>query len=363
MKFLIAVLLSLTSVAYAGHGEGNGGGAIVCADGKGEITSAKLLDLWEMEQKYPGSIERSEDAKEIQLERAVNRLRNYDGALAEKVERVLATLDQKKITHLASEGMLAPPNDTMIKFLKSPRNCPLTGAAIYNDQEDTLTIDSEVLGKMSETDLAALDFHEALYKVQRIDIAKSSNSVSARLITGGIFSNLPNLPGWVNATEGAENATYRCDSVAGDLIYIHPVNKSESLVQVVQIFGSRMFDKTIFKVDANNSKFKMETRLSSGFERWKRTEIPSDKIGMDLSPYAVGLTSQTYGPSLYLTLSTYDELEYEDCVGKKTCNHWVSKKKTRFFNAGVYITADTVRYSEREGNPPMKLTCKNNNQQ
>src|SRR5690606_10799907 len=111
-----------------------------------------------------------------------------------------------------------------------------------------LTVDEEVLEAMGQTDLAALEFHEALYKAQRMGIAKPNNSVSARFITGAIFSNLPVLPSYKAPTDGIENATYKCASKGGDVAYIVPTAIGKYNIQVVSVLGERVFDKTVFEV-------------------------------------------------------------------------------------------------------------------
>src|SRR4051794_20098658 len=40
-------ILAVASGAVAGNETGHGGGAIVCRNGMGQVTSAELLDLWE----------------------------------------------------------------------------------------------------------------------------------------------------------------------------------------------------------------------------------------------------------------------------------------------------------------------------
>lgn len=356
MKTLISALLLTSTLAIAGHGEGNGGGAIVCADGAGKITSVTLLDLWEMEAKYPGSIVKTNVPKEEQLAKAVERLSKYDKDLAAKVADVLVDLESKKVDLLADDGILAPPSDTLIKSLKTPRNCPLSGAALYDDKKDTLTIDPEVIKKMTQTDLAALDFHEALYKAQRNSIARPTDSVSARKITGAIFSNLPSIPGYEHPTRGISKADFQCSSKSGDLFYITGQPNDAQRVQVVAILGERVFDKTIFDVTNENSHHNLADRLATGFKKFHR--LPLNSNDKWANPYIKFKTSQKYGPSLKLSLGTQDTMAYPKCRGKESCHIWIWEKQHVFKNDSTTIMALTVDYDYRKGVHLSPISCR-----
>ena len=362
MKLLIGLyMLALT--AHAGHGDGNGGGAIVCADGNGVITSAQLLDLWEFEKKYPGSIIRSSEDKQLQLDRAVEKLAKYDKALARKVKDVLANLDAKKKALNEEEGILAPPSDTFITALRTPRNCPLSGAALYDDKSDTLLVDQQVLDNMGPTDLAALEFHEALYKVQRGGIAKPKNSVSARKITGAIFSNFEKLPEYKSPLHGTNLAAHKCVSRHEktnnivDQIYIIPFGPQKVRVQVIKILGERVFDKTYIDITPDKSHKGLLARLHQGLQLRNRLSTLEDRRGHSINPYAHTWSKQTYGPDIPVRLKVWDVVTKKKCYKKQSCYTWAWEDYYTFTNDTVYIQSSAVTYDYQKGQRPRNLEC------
>lgn len=361
MKFLAGILL-FSSLTFAGNGEGNGGGAIVCADGTGAITSVQLLDLWEFEKKYPGSIVRTDEPKSLQLQRAIEKLARYDKALARKVSIVLATLESKKEPLDERQGILAPPSDTLIRALRTPRNCPLSGAALYDDAKDMLTIDEEVVGEMGPTDSAALDFHEALYKVQRMGIAKPKNSVSARKITGAIFSNLHNIPDYQNPYHGTNEASFKCESKdsnhkISEQLFIIPLGNGSYRAQITYILGERVFDKTFIDVTNENSKRNLADRMATGFAREQRIATREDLSRRSLNPYVYFYSNQAYGPSLLLTLGVRDGIHLRSCYRRERCMHWIWEKQYTYLNETITLMAKTVEYDHRKGFMLYDLNC------
>lgn len=217
-------LLAWPSHAFARGGvDGGGGGAIHCEAPNGDkrqlvpsVTLGKiefqivrnkdlyvspltnghshqLLDLWEASSGYgpfylhPQEIMYSNEGIDKQIARAVQRLTS---ALPEFGERVA-----KHVTHVRQHWMAIPPNayvvpptDTKVRFL--PRGCQIVGFGAYSDSDDNLVIDPAIAKSVTQTDLAALFVHEAVYKVLR-DSGEVEDSWKTRRIVGLMFSKGP----------------------------------------------------------------------------------------------------------------------------------------------------------------------------
>jgi|GEM_PF-3551199 len=203
----LALVLSFSNVYARGGDSGNGGGGIVCLNANGERT-VKLLDLREAEKNPALTITRSNKPWGVQLEAA---LQKYSAVNADYVKLMRAELKYMAANTIMEDALrLPPPNDTRITDLNEPRNCFLEGVANYDDVTGKLSIDAELEALMSETDRAALRFHEAWYRVQRVNMSPTDNSLVARKVTGTVFAQEPLKVIPVN--QGAENAVSTCTS-------------------------------------------------------------------------------------------------------------------------------------------------------
>jgi len=295
IKFFTLILLgtTLSLHSFAGDKEGNGGGSIVCANSDGTLSSAKLLDLRDAEKKDL-TIVRSEIPKEIQLERALRKLWTSAPDLEAKMRIILNTLDSKTVP-LASGKRLAPPTDTDLKQLDEPRNCSLEGVANYDDFTDTLTVDPIIVEKMSQTDQAALKFHEALYKVWRKGSTLVSDSVQVRNLTGRVFASQPLIV--ISPTVGVERASYLCEN-QDNRFFVIPDKNGRVRLQFTKIDAQEMMERTY--VDVQHSE-QFSSRLSQVLST---TDVISsvEDPGMKVTKFSVETTSELQ-PPYHLILS------------------------------------------------------------
>ncbi len=269
------LLILLATMARSGRaGEGgsgsHGGGAIVCSDGDGKIVSAKLLDLREAE-KQGMTIPRSDEPAEVQLERALAKLHETHAVLATKMRQVLRTM---KIVLIPAGERLPPPTDTNIRVLKEPRNCSLEGVAAFDDKTEELSIDGEIEAAMSRTDLAALYFHEAVYRVYRQSYAQTRNSLKARKLTGTIFSDAPLV--FEKQYAGEEAAISFCETKDKEtMFHVIPQADGSHRIQFIQIRGTWPTEKTYFDIPKENEATPL---LALGLVRVARDVRDSDNL-------------------------------------------------------------------------------------
>jgi hypothetical protein len=81
---------------------------------------------------------------------------------------------------------IAAPTDVGSLFIK--KGCPLEGVASYNDQDDTLSYDPEIVSAMGSVDYAAMIVHESIYKARRV-YDGDVDSIQSRKIVGFLFSD------------------------------------------------------------------------------------------------------------------------------------------------------------------------------
>lgn len=190
-KFLPFVVLFFSCLnfqtALAGA-EGHGGGAFVCRDASGKIKSdplsVEVLDLWEGNVFFKLPIKRSSQPWLEQVNEKIDKLRLWQPQLFQYIYPSVASNIEKK----PDGAIISPPQD--VRSHLSKKNCPLEGAASYNDQNDTVYIDPEITEAMNPSDFSALIVHEMVYKALR-EMSGDVNSVRARRITGFLFSDLP----------------------------------------------------------------------------------------------------------------------------------------------------------------------------
>lgn len=213
----ISVLL-VSSAVLAGGQDGGGGGAVRCeklADGRIEIRSEmidgrleffkapppsalkndrkfQILDLWEAQEGY-GPFRRNKRTvpfdnvtpTAVQVQKAFERLDKVNPRFA-KLVRDSHKIVTRKIEPVADEEYILPPIDTDVRYM--PRGCMIVGFGTYWDTKEKLIYDPQVYDNVPLIDIAALEVHEAVYRVLRSSKFKDKTSWRARRITALMFA-------------------------------------------------------------------------------------------------------------------------------------------------------------------------------
>lgn len=346
---LLLTLLTLSSTVIAGDEKGNGGGAIVCHNGGG-ISSAQLLDLREAEKAKRNTlrITRSNAPYKEQLEAALAKYASVNPSVVELMREELLLLEtENRLVELEDGKRLPPPTDTEISLLDEPRNCNLEGVARFNDDTEKLEIDPVIFNAMSETDKAALYFHEALYRVQRIRITKLNDSKVVRKITGKVFADksLQTTP----ATTGIEDAISRCESEDGKFEFHIVPSKNDKGVELrlTKVDGLEIVEKTTFPI-APKTKLLENAREGFVLNRHRLSKSQSGKYydgfwrghgtrlfdRNDLYQYAYSEN----GLPLKIMIAAYDVLSNESDPdnGGSLVTAWRAKKPWLYENFHVH---------------------------
>jgi hypothetical protein len=186
----MAVLAGLlaSGAAWAGNEGGHGGGSVVCYGAQGSLRSAELLDLWEMHGKGGLMMPESEPAQK-QLDAALAKYAATDPVRVALMRKALGELTWDEV---GGSERIAPPVDTGLRRLHGLEDgCALVGVADFDDVTGFLAYDSTIRRGLGERGRAALEFHEALFKVIRDQSGEDVDSLEARVITGLVFSALP----------------------------------------------------------------------------------------------------------------------------------------------------------------------------
>ncbi len=348
----LALVLSFSNVYAAGGDSGNGGGGIVCLNANGERT-VKLLDLREAE-KNPGlTITRSNKPWAAQLEAA---LQKYSAVNADYVKLMRAELKYMASNTIMEDSLrLPPPNDTRITDLNEPRNCFLEGVANYDDVTGKLSIDAELEALMSETDRAALRFHEAWYRVQRVNMSPTDNSLVARKVTGAVFAQEPLKVIPVN--QGAENAVSTCTSE--DAKYSFHIVPTDDKIELMftRVNGINLGERTAVIVSSSSRTLQgdMLGSLSEGLKAVIRESSKDERknragSGLDiLAQNSVYVNAKgSLSAPLHLFISTSDIISNQGAshldqftrVGHSGSEYvwsWKVKKPSVYENVGNYI--------------------------
>ncbi|MCM0605210.1 MAG: hypothetical protein KA715_03910 [Xanthomonadaceae bacterium] len=192
MKTLVAmigVLLSLIPQVQAG-GVGNGGMAYVCRKpSTGEIYFAQLLDLWEPDHKM--IIRDNERSVKEQLDRAISILGEFFPYGRNEISKAIA-IDEGRTT--TTNGKPLMPTADSLPTYGAKNECDFEQIAVhgydYELRKTVLKIDEEIYNSsaFTNTDRAALKFHEALYEIAR----QNWNVTDSRFVRSAVaffFSN------------------------------------------------------------------------------------------------------------------------------------------------------------------------------
>ena len=194
LSSLALLIAFLGTAAHAGTGVTGGGTSVVCRDPQtNEIVGAPVLyDLYEAEHDPARNfqLERSDALVETQLEKIVA---SWSGGGEDARPLELTTIRHAlKIVEkawLETDGktqIVMPQPDFTPSLLPKDPHCRLEVTAFYQDENEMVKVDSEIYGKMSNTDKAALKFHEALYKINR-EFAQDKTSDRTREMVAKAF--------------------------------------------------------------------------------------------------------------------------------------------------------------------------------
>jgi hypothetical protein len=350
ISYLALSLGLVASNTIAGVGGGNGGGAIVCGNSDGSIQSAQLLDLVEATDQGL-TIVRTDEPREVQLERALKRLETYDPSTVEKMRDVLKSLVKAPVP---AGKQLYPPKDTGLQYFNSQRNnCSPRGLGDYNDRLNILEVDFNIENAMSKTDQAAFDFHEALYKVQRGRPPFVKNSMSARKLTGAVFAQ--DAFALMSPDTMLGDAKFEC-SVKGSTaakeidstFYITPLANGKTRIQFTRVAGydvpeltQATFDGTEPLTYSDNLEFNPNpewithtlARFNNGFERKNTIE----QAGQWYADSQIRFRPK-FGPEFTVMISARDTSN--PCGIKRTdCTHFYPwTKPSRIENYWTELT-------------------------
>jgi len=343
---LLLVIMSVISLPVWAMGgtEGHGGGGILCTDGSGKIFSATLLDLWEVDKddKSPLFIPRSEEPKALQLERALTKLSQFDPTTAKAMRAVLADLEKpEKRVPIPNDKRLVPPTDTQLQYLKKEKNCSLVGIASFDDKNDILSVDQEFIDAMSQTDQAALDFHEAYYKVQRQSPAHVTSSIYTRRMTAAIFAGRPVLR--IDPKTGLNKARFECDAGSGKYHFyiLKDGSTNGTQVQFTKIAGRALIDRVVYDLSFQGQGT-MPVRLRTFVEHlndgFQKNSYEVEASGPSCQNYYGQLqdADSYFEPNYRVLLKTEDQIDMCDPTGGG-CSIWFWQKPKLFKNVTVII--------------------------
>ena len=295
-------LNTFTSIsAHAQRDTGNGGGAWVCRNQDGSH-SVQLLDLHEGE--LDGLvIPRSKEPIVDQLEIALNKFAKFSPETVEKMKTFLIALPDR--THPINDSdvfQLPPPSDTKIKKMRREKDCSLQGVGRYDDGTETFTIDPLLFKVMEPTDLAALQFHEALYKVMRTGGAYVQSSMEVRKVVAAIFASAP--VGINDPETGISEASSICTTHDSRYpnenryqFYIIPMKDGSHRIQFTRIRNEKVWDLTYIDVPADAN---LNSKLDQGLATAERRRFDfSRDIPADASPNSAWYLGKTWSKRFF----------------------------------------------------------------
>jgi len=180
-KMAVITLLMCSTYSYAGGMEGGGGNSVVCRDTQGKAVSAEIYDLFEGRALY-GYLPKEDGADYKTQARAIAKKMaeaSWDDFFVKETERILSD-----VRFLPTDAALVPVNDS--DSIIKPANCDIFQTAIYQPNQ-RVYFDSNIWSLLTESNRAALVFHEVIYAYLRtVDWAKTSTR--ARQYVAFMFS-------------------------------------------------------------------------------------------------------------------------------------------------------------------------------
>jgi uncharacterized protein (TIGR02147 family) len=202
-----AILSSASPRAFAGDRTGNGGGAWVCREQSGAIRWAKLVDLFESQSEFGLTLPKLQGFYTDIVSQMQTRLNQANPSLASELSFDFTQIDDLKNNppsiHLVQDT-LEVINDSLYRLKPNVSEC--AGGMLVTDpnggekmipyeqvvnykNDGSILVQSDLFSQLSETDKAALVFHETIYKYRR-EVRGDTDSVVTREIVGLIFSTL-----------------------------------------------------------------------------------------------------------------------------------------------------------------------------
>lgn len=178
-KLIMFIILTLSTTIVYGRGgvDGGGGNGVVCRDQSGNITSVRMLDLYEGEIMYGLQFSNRFNSIESALKEIANKMHKPNLEYS-----FLAAYQNFKM--LPTGVRLEPIDDSGHIFI--PANCKIEQVANYYNA-NAIYIVSDFYNKMSLTDQVALVVHEAIYAADRLNNVE--NSRFARRVTARAISD------------------------------------------------------------------------------------------------------------------------------------------------------------------------------
>lgn len=204
---LSLLLMAFAASVHAGEGAvGNGGGTWVCREQNGDVRWVKLVDLFEAQGEFGLTLAQLQGKYEDIVDQTYLRLYRANPKFAEAVLKRLDELNYLRPSNdvIWTDDTLSVIDDSLYRLKPSVRKC--TGGLLGSDpksgepmipygqvvnfkNDGKLLVQSELFNNLTETEKAALVYHEAIYALRR-DVAGDKNSVSTRRIIGLLFSTL-----------------------------------------------------------------------------------------------------------------------------------------------------------------------------
>lgn len=209
-KLYFLVIVSASTLAFAGGMEGGGGKGVVCRDSAGHIQSVELLDLWETKNIRHEQIIPSLGSASSDLKSAINRAKNIfteeditrpDGTIIKADTEIIEELTfiafgvidpSKNFENVERvRGVNLPiSNDSYEGNLTLNPNCRIEQVATFSHgwgHDSHWVVNLDLTDKMDNINLAAFGLHEAVY--QYLDTySEETNSLRVRRSVGFVMS-------------------------------------------------------------------------------------------------------------------------------------------------------------------------------
>jgi hypothetical protein len=257
LAFILLVLLGHLSFAQADR-KGNGGDAVICKNETSGVVQEELFDLYEGRILKQIQYNESSTPYLEQVRTIINNLGQTLGQTASTDGGLIKLLEQniKNLVFLPLGVGLAPVNDVDSFLL--PKNCQIIQAANFRDDDGRIYIDSDVWGKFSETQKAALLLHETIYEYLRkpinvnavpVEITSNRTRNAVALLISGVH--------FVNPTDFANpkgNNPLLCETRAAgasedpsrrtSAFYVYPTTNNEIIFQLIYIGDRSILTRT-----------------------------------------------------------------------------------------------------------------------